>query len=104
MIRRPPRSTLFPYTTLFRSRALPQQEVRQPLLAARANQEIHVRQERGGADRPAGGVVHRESQMKPGITGGGVLRGADGGQERPRQPVATPDQLESHVEIGRASW
>src|SRR5260370_3873346 len=24
MIRRPPRSTLFPYTTLFRSRALPQ--------------------------------------------------------------------------------
>src|SRR3989441_9729701 len=83
MIRRPPRSTLFPYTTLFRS----------PLLAARANQEIHVRQERGGADRPAGGVVHRESQMKPGITGGGVLRGADGGQERPRQPVATPDQL-----------
>src|SRR5258708_20675636 len=26
MIRRPPRSTLFPYTTLFRSRSLPSQE------------------------------------------------------------------------------
>src|SRR5256885_6894286 len=25
MIRRPPRSTLFPYTTLFRSRAMPEQ-------------------------------------------------------------------------------
>src|SRR3712207_7274026 len=32
MIRRPPRSTLFPYTTLFRSDVLPdaRQEVRQP--------------------------------------------------------------------------
>src|SRR2546425_8716160 len=28
MIRRPPRSTLFPYTTLFRSRALPRAGVR----------------------------------------------------------------------------
>src|SRR5256885_8518365 len=27
MIRRPPRSTLFPYTTLFRSRLLPRREV-----------------------------------------------------------------------------
>src|SRR3712207_8938405 len=37
MIRRPPRSTLFPYTTLFRSRLLP--EVRQEELApARALQ------------------------------------------------------------------
>src|SRR5438034_2353279 len=63
MIRPPPRSTLFPYTTLFRSLrvcALPQQEVRQPLLAARANQEIHVRQDRAGADRPAGGVRSEE--------------------------------------------
>src|SRR5256885_4919979 len=33
MIRRPPRSTLFPYTTLFRSRGLPVVEVcRSPLL------------------------------------------------------------------------
>src|SRR2546422_2776876 len=31
MIRRPPRSTLFPYTTLFRSRALPPPEKPAPL-------------------------------------------------------------------------
>src|SRR2546427_9298891 len=38
MIRRPPRSTLFPYTTLFRSRAEPQQELaeRDDAQAARA--------------------------------------------------------------------
>src|SRR3712207_7541766 len=30
MIRRPPRSTLFPYTTLFRSRRRPQLRVRNP--------------------------------------------------------------------------
>src|SRR2546429_5200381 len=35
MIRRPPRSTLFPYTTLFRSRA--DSEVRLPGLARRAD-------------------------------------------------------------------
>src|SRR3712207_6877255 len=31
MIRRPPRSTLFPYTTLFRSRGLPRDLARSPL-------------------------------------------------------------------------
>src|SRR4029077_21298138 len=30
MIRRPPRSTLFPYTTLFRSRLWPRQRLRSP--------------------------------------------------------------------------
>src|SRR5436305_6359338 len=34
MIRRPPRSTLFPYTTLLRSRAADQRPVRQRLLQA----------------------------------------------------------------------
>src|SRR5256885_11348323 len=33
MIRRPPRSTLFPYTTLFRSRQRREQELRPELLA-----------------------------------------------------------------------
>src|SRR3712207_8665768 len=36
MIRRPPRSTLFPYTTLFRSRAARQRGGAAPLLAAGA--------------------------------------------------------------------
>src|SRR5688572_32712460 len=44
MLRRPPRSTLFPYTTLFRSVALED-------ALARAALELHVRlrQQRGGA-------------------------------------------------------
>src|SRR3712207_9297952 len=35
MIRRPPRSTLFPYTTLFRSRQRPRPSARPPTTAAR---------------------------------------------------------------------
>src|SRR5438270_5389854 len=42
MIRRPPRSTLFPYTTLFRS----------PLLPAGEGQPLPVGREGGGARRP----------------------------------------------------
>src|SRR3712207_9128869 len=49
MIRRPPRSTLFPYTTLFRSRALlapahrlpPRRGVGQRLLRQRARVDLH---------------------------------------------------------------
>src|SRR5256884_5062253 len=41
MIRRPPRSTLFPYTTLFRSRALP-----------RAADAVEARQGRAARPRP----------------------------------------------------
>src|SRR5260221_3729692 len=55
MIRRPPRSTLFPYTTLFRSRC---ERRREPLLALQhraqrlAAQDLHheVRHRRLGAD------------------------------------------------------
>src|SRR3712207_7552287 len=39
MIRRPPRSTLFPYTTLFRSQALALQAVDQARQAAAAEQD-----------------------------------------------------------------
>src|SRR3712207_7457046 len=34
MIRRPPRSTLFPYTTLFRSRLTPEISIRSPFFAS----------------------------------------------------------------------
>src|SRR2546430_13739378 len=59
MIRRPPRSTLFPYTTLFRSRAqecsgarrLPQPEQAQPPRAARAPGEGRG----GGTEEVTGG-------------------------------------------------
>src|SRR5438093_10056925 len=53
MIRRPPRSTLFPYTTLFRSavvggvrREQPQREDHVRVLVARAIRHAHVRRER----------------------------------------------------------
>src|SRR5258708_29276100 len=39
MIRRPPRSTLFPYTTLFRSRACPERAVRSPGRCCRGSGE-----------------------------------------------------------------
>src|SRR3989442_9634430 len=45
MIRRPPRSTLFPYTTLFRSQAGPSRG----------------RRRRGGSDRTAGCVTDRRA-------------------------------------------
>src|SRR6266496_5214948 len=78
MIRRPPRSTLFPYTTLFRSR--PRRQLRKPLLntldgrkallqfegsllvrrivrvVVRAGRQDVVLDVAGGGDRPAGGL------------------------------------------------
>src|SRR2546430_9129797 len=47
MIRRPPRSTLFPYTTLFRSRSRP--------APGRADSRPHRRRRGGGAPRPRAG-------------------------------------------------
>src|SRR3712207_7975892 len=69
MIRRPPRSTLFPYTTLFRSPA----QVREPVRHATA----HVRLERG-VDVLVVGVRARELV---------VLRIAAAGEEEPRAVV-----------------
>src|SRR2546423_3416129 len=53
MIRRPPRSTLFPYTTLFRSRqhAVPQR--RKALAHARLLRQIHLRHGAAAAARYA---------------------------------------------------
>src|SRR3712207_7787431 len=45
MIRRPPRSTLFPYTTLFRSRG---QHALERLLAERVQDDLHTRHARPG--------------------------------------------------------
>src|SRR5256885_12261258 len=55
MIRRPPRSTLFPYTTLFRS-YIPIEEVRRP------DQCLHVHGSRVHQHR--GGVVHAEPSLR----------------------------------------
>src|SRR3712207_8993726 len=49
MIRRPPRSTLFPYTTLFRSRRAPRPVLEAAIdAAARAAQELRVLHVEGG--------------------------------------------------------
>src|SRR5689334_23956746 len=62
MLRRPPRSTLFPYTTLFRSRAHPASRRVAPgtVVAARADGDDAVRawrlQGHGAARAGAGGV------------------------------------------------
>src|SRR2546422_5541408 len=55
MIRRPPRSTLFPYTTLFRSRPLPSDEL--ALGPLQVGDAAH-RDERGRALPATGRVVH----------------------------------------------
>src|SRR3989442_11743378 len=48
MIRRPPRSTLFPYTTLFRSRAVREDPVRRGLLFAGTERGVWVSFDDGG--------------------------------------------------------
>src|SRR3712207_7262953 len=63
MIRRPPRSTLFPYTTLFRSRT-----PRRPARAARLHPVLRGRQGGGGAGARGGGA--------------GAARGARAGHRR----------------------
>src|SRR2546422_6890172 len=50
MIRRPPRSTLFPYTTLFRSRAH---------VLDRASDDVDLLRARDRGERLVGRVVHR---------------------------------------------
>src|SRR2546422_5320278 len=53
MIRRPPRSTLFPYTTLFRSSIRVRRDLHRPIV--RSDQHwILLRQPFGGADADAG--------------------------------------------------
>src|SRR5438132_5385003 len=51
MVRPPPRSTLFPYTTLFRSHELDRVLDRDDVVRARAVDQIDQRAQRGGLDR-----------------------------------------------------
>src|SRR2546422_7832594 len=58
MIRRPPRSTLFPYTTLFRSRV-------QPLRHLEAERAEDGRDERGAPhDAPAGEKLENDEEQR----------------------------------------
>src|SRR3712207_7008203 len=70
MIRRPPRSTLFPYTTLFRSRRRPRGRAARAAHAARRGVG-HPGGGRGLGRRAGGGAVSRA----------GARRGRDGSLE-----------------------
>src|SRR3712207_8506550 len=63
MIRRPPRSTLFPYTTLFRSFENPSDLTRGALLASvgLASRRIRARPARGADPKAAYGRLDRKS-------------------------------------------
>src|SRR3712207_7026921 len=68
MIRRPPRSTLFPYTTLFRSRMSPSAGTHVSCLPQRPRQSrAEARGEaarRGGGDPPRGGGFFRRGRSE----------------------------------------
>src|SRR5258707_1900549 len=56
MIRRPPRSTLFPYTTLFRSRETHDLQERSAARGGAAGHAVRVHRDRGlGAEQHGGG-------------------------------------------------
>src|SRR2546427_9393933 len=73
MIRRPPRSTLFPYTTLFRSVPLVRSE---RLIERRAGQGVDIVGERLETDVP-----HDFEQLRLGVAGGEERRGRWFGDE-----------------------
>src|SRR3712207_7606592 len=86
MIRRPPRSTLFPYTTLFRSRDLRRR--REPLL------------QRG----PGGHADARLGQARPGRgRPGEVLRGALPGEAPIARPAAARDRKSTRLNSSHAN-
>src|SRR3989449_429836 len=67
MIRRPPRSTLFPYTTLFRSRILP--ALRRGLEAALRGRRDAVRKAAAGGPLAAGPARRSGGRSAPGVVG-----------------------------------
>src|SRR3712207_8367642 len=63
MIRRPPRSTLFPYTTLFRSGA-PAPASRMPRASAATRQDISVERSSGSSVISAGRSEEHTSELQ----------------------------------------
>src|SRR3712207_7652595 len=85
MIRRPPRSTLFPYTTLFRSRPA------EMSLAHPGDRDVRPRPARHGGDRPAAAGGGPEA---------GPGRAAEPGPaaERPGQPLPRSEEHTSELQ------
>src|SRR3989449_11551498 len=106
MIRRPPRSTLFPYTTLFRSPALARairEELERYLTAEYATlAEIaaEARRELRAAGRVADAETWRRALQVPEVRRGHVGRRRGGAQRRPPQPLGGPAGAES---LGRGA-
>src|SRR3712207_9236156 len=94
MIRRPPRSTLFPYTTLFRSVPDPLDGVTDLLVRVTGSQEVRVQRVHGplAGQRPRGG--------HEGLPG--HLTAEDALQRGPRR-LADVQVGVALLEIGRAS-
>src|SRR3989454_12800747 len=110
MIRRPPRSTLFPYTTLFRS---PPVEVPEELRDIRGVVlEVRVHHDDPSAERrlepgvgrrglprvrlqphqadPRGGLAEAANDLRAAVTAAGVDEDHPGHQPRPLEPPPTP--------------
>src|SRR5712664_1279895 len=90
MIRRPPRSTLFPYTTLFRSRARHRAPGLPQLLALRARG-------RGGAGNGGAGARVRARHPLPGQRKTGEEQAA---REAPRAPALARADRSCRVPVG----
>src|SRR2546425_12472157 len=87
MIRRPPRSTLFPYTTLFRSRQLDR--------ASRADPRPATAVSQGARHRPGA------AKTKTAGTGSGELRETSHGRGRPVDLLDDREQQLPHHEVAR---
>src|SRR2546422_10440710 len=112
MIRRPPRSTLFPYTTLFRSRRAVARGARahEPALPARAGAVLLARplleivlhrgrrraQDLGALLAAAAAQARRRRRAR-------VAGGAHGGARRPRRHLSGDGQLDPRPAPARPS-
>src|SRR5205809_5913766 len=105
IIRRPPSSTLFPYTTLFRSRQLPPLE-RVPL-RDRADMSLYAITREAGPGWASGGIfeqpaVSEHAAFLNGLAGqgfllfGGPLAGSENGRVRALLIVDAESEAEIH--------
>src|SRR2546426_2893747 len=98
MIRRPPRSTLFPYTTLFRSRLLAEQELR---VRPRDDADgARQREEREGA--PAGGRLLAAVEVDIHLAGEAPAQHIGIGHEQAEARLANgaPDRARRRQRVG----
>src|SRR2546422_3161192 len=106
MIRRPPRSTLFPYTTLFRSwegsphlgAGSRHGERRERAVFEASGATLHRGHAEGSAEAVRGGITSQKLAASAGRTGGAVLPGP--GWRRSISPL--PERAEERERAGQA--